>query len=312
MSNSNESYPRDIFSHSYVLQNLPTFNVDDNLLDGMPKSSHDDLNQFFNDAGYDGANFGDYTPGVATPGVLRQHELGGSWLRNVQHVQQSAISCAAALAVDTSGENVNVEQRETLVMNGQVTPGNSPSSPQSSKSQQPTRKLGRLRRATTKAVDGSAVSVPSASASADDFQPLVPTKRARKPHKNARKPRTAEQEAAKRETFLKRNREAAYKCRIKKKTQTEMIVERAKQLDQDNAMKGLEIENLRREVESMRAMLLPHWRTCSDEKVNGYVDGLVKEGWRLGKMLMGAVVPRAEFDAGEEPREDDGDRKSTL
>ena len=70
MSNSNESYPRDIFSHSYVLQNLPTFNVDDNLLDGMPKSSHDDLNQFFNDAGYDGANFGDYTPGVATPGVL--------------------------------------------------------------------------------------------------------------------------------------------------------------------------------------------------------------------------------------------------
>lgn len=286
----------DVFSQSY-LQNLPQFNLDDNLFEDMPRSSHDDLNQFFNDAAFGGG-----TPGVGSRlggGDKALEPVGGSWLRNAQQSPPDWEHQNVPLAVDTSVEKVG-EQRETLVKNGQITPGNSPSSPNTQKT---VRKASRKTKATSMA-ETVVASAPAATERNDAAAP-APVKRVRKPRRSTKKKPTPEQEAAKRETFLKRNREAAYKCRIKKKTQTEMIVERAKALDQDNAVKGLEVERLKREIEGLRALLLPHWRTCADDNVNSYVDNLVNGGWGLGKMVLGTMIPRPEFDAGEEPTMED-------
>lgn len=298
----------DVFSPSYLF-NLPTFNPNE-LFNDLPRSSHDDLNQFFNDAAFGGG-----TPGG---GGLLGSKFGGeisplpvamtqNWLKNLQQSTSTSMpdwekqerdeerenGNGIGLAVDTK---LDSEQRETLIKNGQATPGDSPSSPKSAKG---IRKTTRKSKTSAK-LEGAA---PTTTTSG---QTPVPAKRARKPRRSNKKKTTPEEEAAKRETFLKRNREAAYKCRIKKKNQTEGIVERAKMLDADNAVKGLEVERLRREVEGLRALLLPHWRGCGDQNVSSYVDNLVNSGWGLGKMVLGAVAPRPKFEVEDEPREDDG------
>ena len=305
----------DVFSPSY-LSNLPTFNPNE-LFNDLPRSSHDDLNQFFNDTAF---GFGEGTSGG---GGLLGSKLGGeksplpaamtqNWLRSMDQSQSGLLNwenqsqCqerengngdgddnGARLAVDTTLE---AEQRKTIIKNGQATPGDSPSSPKSAKG---------LRKTTRKSKASAKLEASAAPTSTTSDQAPVPAKRARKPRRSNKKKPTPEEEAAKRETFLKRNREAAYKCRIKKKNQTEGIVERAKMLDADNAVKGLEVERLRREIESLRALLLPHWRGCGDQNVSRYVDNLVNSGWGLGKMVLGAVT-RPKFEVEDEPREDDG------
>jgi hypothetical protein len=100
----------------------------------------------------------------------------------------------------------------------------------------------------------------------------VPVKKKRKPRKSHKKIPTPEQQAKKREQFLKRNREAAHKCRIKKKNQTEDIQENAKELGHVNAQKALEIEKLKLEIETLRALLLPHYRGCGDKHLIDYMD----------------------------------------
>ncbi|KAL5344647.1 transcription factor [Pseudogymnoascus australis] len=85
------------------------------------------------------------------------------------------------------------------------------------------------------------------------------------------------------ETYLKKNREAAYKCRMKKKTQTEEVVERVKALGEDNRVKSVEVERLRRELEGLRGLLLSHYRVCGDALVVAYLDGLGGVGgWGVG------------------------------
>ncbi|KFY46552.1 hypothetical protein V494_00428 [Pseudogymnoascus sp. VKM F-4513 (FW-928)] len=69
----------------------------------------------------------------------------------------------------------------------------------------------------------------------------IKVKKQRKPRRSSKKRTTAEQASAKRETLLKRNREAAYKCRLKKKKQTEEVTERVKVLGDDNAAKVVEV-----------------------------------------------------------------------
>lgn len=299
----------DVFSASY-LSNLPTFNPNE-LFAGLPRSSHDDLNQFFNDAAFGGG-----TPGASglskfslsdeksrLPAAMTQNWFGSmqqsqsasmtGW-ENQSQSQERDGQNDAGLALNT---RLDSEQHETVIKNGQATPGDSPSSPKSAKC---TRKTTRKSKASAKLE--AAAAVPTSTSS---DQAPIPAKRARKPRRSNKKKPTPEEEAAKRETFLKRNREAAYKCRIKKKNQTEGIVERAKMLDADNAVKGLELERLRREVESLRALLLPHWRGCGDQNVSAYVDNLVSGGWGLGKMVLGAVAPRPKFEVEDEPREDD-------
>jgi hypothetical protein len=100
-------------------------------------------------------------------------------------------------------------------------------------------------------------------------------KKQRKPRRSSKKTTTAEQAAAKREMFLKRNREAAYKCRLKMKAQTAKVVERVNALGEDNAAKGVEVERLQREVEGLRGLLLPHYTGCEDEQVVAYSDRLI-------------------------------------
>ena len=57
---------------------------------------------------------------------------------------------------------------------------------------------------------------------------------------------------------------------MKTKTQTAEVVERVKALGEDNAAKGVEVERLRREVEGLRGLLLPHCTGCEDEQVVAY------------------------------------------
>ena len=294
----------DVFSPSY-LSNLPTFNPNE-LFNDLPRSSHDDLNQFFNDAAFGGGTPG--ASGLSKFGMSGEKSplpaaMTQNWLRNMQQStsvpdwenqsqSQERENGNGALAVDTK---LDTEQRETVIKNGQATPVDSPSSPKSAKG---------VRKATRKSKASAKLEAAAPTTTSSDQGP-VPAKRARKPRRSNKKKPTPEEESAKRETFLKRNREAAYKCRIKKKNQTEGIVERAKMLDADNAMKGLEVERLRREIESLRASLLPHWRGCGDRNVSSYVDNLVNSGWGLGKMVLGAVT-RPKFEVEDEPREDDG------
>ena len=81
---------------------------------------------------------------------------------------------------------------------------------------------------------------------------------------------TPQNVATKREAILKRNKEAAYKCRMKMKTQRVEAAERVKVLREDNASKGLEVEDLRSEVCGLKRLLLSHYRGCDDEKLVAY------------------------------------------
>lgn len=71
-----------------------------------------------------------------------------------------------------------------------------------------------------------------------------------------------------------RNREAAYKCRMKKKTTTEKDVEKVKTIGEDKAAKRIEVESLSSEVKGLRVLLLPHYRWCGDERIVAYLDGV--------------------------------------
>ncbi|KFZ12574.1 hypothetical protein V501_04147, partial [Pseudogymnoascus sp. VKM F-4519 (FW-2642)] len=215
---------------------------------------------------------------------------------NNNNNQASSSQQAAPLAILTSGFEPGSDAR-TVVHHGQVTPGDSPETTTS-----PGPGKGRAsRRASRKGKESiSSIATTSSTSTRDSgrdtsgrdtsnrnstTQPSPPAetaptkvKKPRKPRRSSKKTTTAEQAALKRETFLKRNREAAYKCRVKKKTQTEEVVERVKALGEDNRAKAAEVERLRREVEGLRGLLLPHYRVCGDERVVAYLDGLGSVG----------------------------------
>lgn len=66
-------------------------------------------------------------------------------------------------------------------------------------------------------------------------------------------------------------------------------MERVKALGDDNRSKAAEVERLRREVEGLRGLLLPHYRVCGDERVVAYLDGLGSVGGAWGG---GAAIGR--------------------
>ena len=166
--------------------------------------------------------------------------------------------------------------------NGHVTPGDSPEEARGSPPKWVKATLVRKQSRKGKVTAAAAAAAAASASSATSEENLWGTqggetkfKKQRKPRRSSKKMTTAEQAAAKRETFLKRNREAAYKCRVKTKTQTAEVVERVKTLGEDNAAKGIEVERLQREVEGLRGLLLPHYTGCEDEQVVAYPDGLV-------------------------------------
>lgn len=294
------SYPSDEGPHS-ALTSTAAPPLD------FPKP-HDDLSHFFADS-----PFSSPTPNqrfVPTKGQGQQtySPAWGSqegWSNgnnnNNNHINnnnnnnnsQAPTSQGSPLAILTSGFEPG--DARTVVHHGQVTPGDSPetaSSPGPAKG-----RAASSRRASRKGKESissiaTATTVASATSSRRDSgvttassppaEAPAKVKKPRKPRRSSKKPTTAEQAALKRETFLKRNREAAYKCRVKKKTQTEEVVERVKALGEDNRSKAAEVERLRREVEGLRGLLLPHYRVCGDERVVAYLDGLGSVGGAWG------------------------------
>ncbi|KFY44700.1 hypothetical protein V494_01367 [Pseudogymnoascus sp. VKM F-4513 (FW-928)] len=150
------------------------------------------------------------------------------------------------LAILTSGfEPGDVR---TAVHHGYVTPDDSPKVMVCSPSHDVKGRDGSARRGSRKGK--KSVSAASSEGSSEPAaSPAAKVKKARKPRRSSKKMMTAEQAAAKRETCLKRNREAAYKCRMKPKTQTEDVLKRVKALGEDNRVKSEELERLRREME---------------------------------------------------------------
>jgi hypothetical protein len=89
----------------------------------------------------------------------------------------------------------------------------------------------------------------------------------RPPAKKGRKTRTVkvqtkEEEAAKRDTFLGRNRQAAQRCRQNKKTWIMDLLERSESSATNNTKVAYEIELAKLELEGLRAMAVEHYRVC--------------------------------------------------
>ncbi|KFY41560.1 hypothetical protein V494_02923 [Pseudogymnoascus sp. VKM F-4513 (FW-928)] len=176
---------------------------------------------------------------------------------------------AGPLSILTSGFEP-VESR-TVRNHGQVTPGDSPEEAPGSPPKWVKAALVRKQSGNGEEIAAAAAAASTTSETSEEnlsgtHGGEMKFNKQRKPRCSSKK-RTAEQAAAKREISLKRNREAAYKCRVKKKMQTAEVVKRVKALGEDNAAKGVEVERLQREVEGLRGMLLPHYAGCEDEQV---------------------------------------------
>ena len=122
----------------------------------------------------------------------------------------------------------------------------------------------------------TAATAVASDTSEKDLKPLkgseAKVKKPTKPRQPSKKT-TLEDVAAKREAFLKRNKESAYKCRVKKKTEMLEAAERVKVVTEDNASKGLEVEELRSEVSVLKRLLLSHYRGSDYGKLVAYLDG---------------------------------------
>ncbi|KFY22008.1 hypothetical protein V493_06923 [Pseudogymnoascus sp. VKM F-4281 (FW-2241)] len=164
-------------------------------------------------------------------------------------------------------------EHHTVMNYGQVTPGGSPKDlhsilRKSTKAGPTTRRQSRkeMTAATTGASDKSE----------KDLKPLKGSEaKVKKPTKLGRpsKKTTLEDVATRREAFLKRNKESAYKCRVKKKTEWLEAAERVKVLTEDNASKGLELEELRSEISGLKRLLLLHYRGSDYGKLVEYCNG---------------------------------------
>lgn len=184
-------------------------------------------------------------------------------------------------AIFTSGfEPIN---HHTVMNNGQITPANSPDSLQY--------QLGESRktapaswRQSRKGEEVVAITATNthatAAASAEREKNPKPLKggkaKVKKPTKSQRpsKKTTIERDVAKREAFLKRNKEAAYRCRMKVKVQRVEEAEKMMVLKVDQASKGLEIEKLRSEVYGLKRLLLSHFKKkAGDVRLIEYWDG---------------------------------------
>jgi len=112
----------------------------------------------------------------------------------------------------------------------------------------------------------------NAGKSQRDSSAEKPTKKTKKPRKSTGRKLTPEQELERREIHLKRNREAAHRCRNKKKHENEEIARKVEVLDADNSRKSFQVAKLKREIEALKALLLPHYRECNDEQLVTYMD----------------------------------------
>ncbi|OBT45537.1 hypothetical protein VE00_05074 [Pseudogymnoascus sp. WSF 3629] len=164
-------------------------------------------------------------------------------------------------------------EHHTVMNHGQVTPGSSPKDlhsllRKSTKAGPTTRR--QLRKGMTTAT------ATTSDESEKDLKPLkgseAKVKKPTKPRRSSKKT-TLEDVAARREAFLKRNKESAYKCREKKKMERLQATERVKILTEDNASKGLELEELRSEISGLKRLLLLHYRGSGYRNLVAYCNG---------------------------------------
>ncbi|KFY56207.1 hypothetical protein V496_06762 [Pseudogymnoascus sp. VKM F-4515 (FW-2607)] len=178
-------------------------------------------------------------------------------------------------------------EHHTVVNHGQITPCDSP------KDLRPllhesTESTPTMRRQSRKRKEVAAVTTTTTNATAvASVESEKSPKRLKGSEAKVKKPTKSQQlskktaleiVAAKREAFLKRNKEAAYKCRMKIKTQRVEDAERMKVLTEDNASMGLEIEKLRSEVCGLKGLVLSHYRECGDQRLMEYLGGDVGAG----------------------------------
>ncbi|ETS79911.1 hypothetical protein PFICI_07440 [Pestalotiopsis fici W106-1] len=104
--------------------------------------------------------------------------------------------------------------------------------------------------------------------------PLLP--RRRRPRKPRPKPElSVEEETAKREKFLERNRVAAGKCREKRKTWMTDLEDTKLELEDRNTRLRTEHSALLMEFNQMRAALMAH-ANCGDVRINKWVENEAK------------------------------------
>jgi hypothetical protein len=233
----------------------------------FPKT-HDDLPHFFADSPFSSPTpnqrYAPLKPHTYPPIPWAAQERGWNNNSNNHNNQHNATNTWAQppLAILTSG--FELDDARTVVHHGYVTPSDSPKVVVSSSSPDVEGCAGSARRGSRKGKER--VSAASSGGRLELAASLAAkVKKARKPRRSSKKMTTVEQAAAKRENYLKRNREAACKCRIKQKTLTEDVLKRVKTLGEDNRVKIVEVERLSREVEGLRALLLPQYAGCEGE-----------------------------------------------
>ncbi|KFZ17996.1 hypothetical protein V501_01427 [Pseudogymnoascus sp. VKM F-4519 (FW-2642)] len=276
----------DSFNASYLSGAQLSYPTEAGRVDDGPQSSSsasnaldfpkpDDLSHFLSDS-----SFSSPTPGQRYTALKSQVPHSGYSPTPWDHglvstaLDSWAQPAMAAAPLSTLTSGFEPVETRTVMNNGHVTPGDSPEEARGSPPKWVKATLVRKQSRKGKVTAAAAASASSATSEENLWGTQggeTNFKKQRKPRRSSKKTTTAEQAAAKRETFLKRNREAAYKCRVKTKTQTAEVVERVKTLGEDNAAKGIEVERLQREVEGLRGLLLPG---CEDERVVAYADGL--------------------------------------
>ncbi|KAJ3220381.1 hypothetical protein HDU67_000048 [Dinochytrium kinnereticum] len=93
--------------------------------------------------------------------------------------------------------------------------------------------------------------------------------------------RVKREQEIKRRNFLERNRQAAYKCRQKKKQHAQTLQQRVAAMQSDNDALDEQVDQLRADIEALKAMLFAH-RECPVALANGLnVEALGGEG-RVG------------------------------
>lgn len=124
------------------------------------------------------------------------------------------------------------------------------------------------------------------------------TRRSKKPveeGKRSRKVRahTKEEVAATRKRFLLRNRQAAYKCREKKKIWVTDLLERKEFFTIDNAKQPYEIEQTMLELNDLRTMAVEHYRVCLNPGPE-FVAWYEKEAVRLQHGIAASSIHQAD------------------
>jgi len=97
-----------------------------------------------------------------------------------------------------------------------------------------------------------------------------PAKKVRRTRKV--KAQTKEEETAKHEKFLGKNREAAQKCRKRKRTWVIDLLERQDFFLTSNAKKPYEIELIKLELEGLKAMAVEHCRVCPSPELRTWFE----------------------------------------